>query len=302
MHDISKTYNGIKDIVRNFSHNLLNNDGNVKRSGPKPKFSDLEVISLALTAEVLAIDSELMLFKKLLALPPKKQINNLIDRSRFNVRKRDQCTVIESIRQRIVRPLIENEDTFIVDSTPLETCKFVRAPRTTICKENPDTAPAYGYCASMKRHYFGYKLHAVCSLDGVISTFDLSQANINDVKYLDDIQTQYFNCTIIGDKGYISESIQQELFSTNQVRLATPMRENQLNYKPFPFMLTLLRKRIETLFSQLCDQFMLRRNYAKTFRGLITRLLAKITALSLLQYLNKFVLNRPIGKVKHAFI
>lgn len=28
------------------------------------------------------------------------------------------------------------------------------------------------------------------------------------------------------------------------------------------------RKRIETLFSQLCDQFKVRNNYAKTFEGL----------------------------------
>jgi len=27
------------------------------------------------------------------------------------------------------------------------------------------------------------------------------------------------------------------------------------------------RKRIEALFSQLCDQFMIRRSYAKTFEG-----------------------------------
>ena len=30
------------------------------------------------------------------------------------------------------------------------------------------------------------------------------------------------------------------------------------------------RKRIETIFSQLCDQFMIRRNYAKTFDGFKT--------------------------------
>jgi hypothetical protein len=42
------------------------------------------------------------------------------------------------------------------------------------------------------------------------------------------------------------------------------------------------------LFSQLCDQFLIRRNYAKTFEGFKTRILAKITALTLIQYINKF--------------
>ena len=40
-------------------------------------------------------------------------------------------------------------------------------------------------------------------------------------------------------------------------------------------------KNKKTLFSQLCDQFLIRRNYAKTFDGFKTKILAKITALTL---------------------
>ena len=39
------------------------------------------------------------------------------------------------------------------------------------------------------------------------------------------------------------------------------------------------RKRIETDFSQLCDQFMIIRNYAKDTIGLFTRIIGKISAL-----------------------
>jgi hypothetical protein len=56
--------------------------------------------------------------------------------------------------------------------------------------------------------------------------------------------------------------------------------------------------RIETLFSQLCDQFMIRRNYAKTFEGFKTRILAKITTVTVIQYLNKFVFQRNINNLK----
>ncbi len=58
------------------------------------------------------------------------------------------------------------------------------------------------------------------------------------------------------------------------------------------------RKRLETLFSQLCDQFMIRRNYAKSFQGFKTRILAKITTLTLIQFINKFDCNRPIHNLK----
>lgn len=47
------------------------------------------------------------------------------------------------------------------------------------------------------------------------------------------------------------------------------------------------RKRIETLFSQLCDQFMIRRNYAKSFEGFKSRVLSKLTSLTLIQWINR---------------
>ncbi|MBN4081316.1 transposase, partial [Caldithrix abyssi] len=72
--------------------------------------------------------------------------------------------------------------------------------------------------------------------------------------------------------------------------------------KKQPAVFRKVRKRIETIFSQLCDQFMIRRNYAKTFQGLATRILSKITAFTLLQYFNKFITNRPLNHVKHALI
>ncbi len=44
---------------------------------------------------------------------------------------------------------------------------------------------------------------------------------------------------------------------------------------------------METVFSQLDDQFMLVRNYAKQQAGLFVRMLAKISAMTVLQYFNK---------------
>jgi len=57
------------------------------------------------------------------------------------------------------------------------------------------------------------------------------------------------------------------------------------------------RKRIETLFSQLCDQFMIRRNYAKSFSRFKTRILSKITTLTIIQFIN-MSLNRNINNLK----
>lgn len=59
----------------------------------KPKMSDLEVISLALTAEYLSIDSECQLFRKI-----PESIKSKIERSVFNRRRRKLFPYIEQIR------------------------------------------------------------------------------------------------------------------------------------------------------------------------------------------------------------
>jgi hypothetical protein len=51
---------------------------------------------------------------------------------------------------------------------------------------------------------------------------------------------------------------------------------SQKGYKPQAYIFRKSRKRIETLFSQLCNQFMIRQNYAKSFQGFKARILAKI--------------------------
>ena len=47
---------------------------------------------------------------------------------------------------------------------------------------------------------------------------------------------------------------------------------------------------------------MIRRNYAKSFEGIKTRILGKKTALTLIQYINKFIFDRPINNIKNQLI
>lgn len=103
---------------------------------------------------------------------------------------------------------------------------------------------------------------------------------------------------LLGDKGYLSSEIQIDLFQSANIKLETPKRTHQKDYKPQFYLFKKYRKRIETLFSQLCDQFMIRRNYAKTFEGFKTRILAKITALTIIQFINKEYFNRKINNLK----
>ena len=260
----------------------------------RPKLSDLELIALTILAEYKSIDSEHQLFRELKGF----RIESKIERSVYNRRKRKLFPFIEEIRMKMVEKFNEFEDYFVVDSMPLEVCKMARSSRSKICKEIDYARPNIGFCASQNLHYYGYKLHAVCSISGVFQSFDLSPASVHDIHYLKDIKMQLSDCVLLGDKGYLSQTVQLDLFNEVNIHLETPKRRNQKDYKPQFYQFKKHRKRIETLFSQLCDQFMIRRNYAKTFEGFKTRILAKITTLTTIQYLNKFVFNRNMNHLK----
>lgn len=287
MNNLEASYNKILKTIKNveekesYFHQIR-----------KPKMKDIELVSLVLTAEYLGIDSEYELFRR---LPVSLSI--LIERSVYNKRKRKLFFFTESIRSKMSKEIISDEEYHIVDSMPLEICKISRKNRLKICRESFETSPNEGYCASQQMRYFGYKLHAVCTIQGVFRSFDLSKASLHDIHYLNDIKNEFQDVTILGDKGYLSKQIQLDLFNYQNIKLEVPMRKNQKAYKPQPYLLRKSRKRIETLFSQLCDQFKIRNNYAKSFEGFKTRILAKITALTAIQLINKQN-NRNINNLK----
>ncbi len=292
MHNFKANYDKILEVL-----NKIGSKSSYRHQIRTPKLSDKELIAMSLTAEYLGIDSECQLFRLLPEI-----LSSKIERSVYNRRRRNLFAFQEELRLKLSQSFNEFEDYFIVDSMPLEVCKISRAPRSSICKLNIETAPDHGFCASQNMHYYGYKLHAVCSVSGVFESVDISKASVHDIHYLKDIKQQLKDCVLLADKGYLSADYQIDLFQSANINLQTPMRKNQKNYQKQPYIFRKSRKRIETLFSQLCDQFMIRRNYAKSFDGFKTRIMAKISALTVIQYINRFVFNRNINNLKVSII
>ncbi len=298
MHNIKTNFDKVIEVIKQVIGDEVIN-GNFPRRGTRPRFSDIEVIALSLTAECLSIDSENLLFSKLRA-EYSRDFKTLISRRQYNDRRKFLFSKQEEIRTRLTAQLNATTDIYAIDSMPLEICKLSRMQRNKMGRENSYSAPDKGYCASQKKYFYGYKLHSVCATTGVIQSLDLTKASVHDIHYLKDVKETFKNCIITGDKGYISKPIQIDLFESAAIKLEVPMRNNQKEKKPMIRILKKVRKRIETIFSQLCDQFMIQRNYAKSFAGFKTRILGKITGLTFLQYLNKFINHQPIGRVKHA--
>ena len=299
MRNLAAKFGKIFDICKKFSKNLVDERGNMPRRGVVPRFSDLEVIALSLTAEQFGVDSESYLFALLKEY--KSDFPNLISRRQYNDRRKFTANLCEQIRKNIAQAIDAGEDVFCVDSKPVPVCRIARAKRCRLGKYDFAKAPSFGYCAAQDCYYYGYKLHALCGLHGVIHSYDLSKASVHDIHYLQDIKYDYHRCTILGDKGYLSASVQLDLFETFEIRLEVPYRLNQKDWKPTFAPFAKARKRVETLFSQMVDQFMLCRNYAKQQVGLFARIISKISALTILQYIN-FINNKPIGQIKHALL
>lgn len=211
MHNLYAIFAKFLNICKQVSGNLVNELGNVPRRGVVPNFSDLEIVALNMRSEAIGIDSESLLFAKLKEY--KNEIPNIISRRQYNDRRKITSSLCNTIRERLAAIIDGGEDYFCIDSKPIEVCRFSRAKRCIMGKNNFKKAPSIGYCASQGMYYYGYKLHAVCGLSGVIHSFDLTKASVHDIHYLKNVKVDFSNCTVMGDRGYISTQVQLGTFS-----------------------------------------------------------------------------------------
>ncbi len=299
MHNLKSNFDKILKITKSFYKGSIDADHNYYFYPNKPKMSDCEIIALSLLGETIGI-GENYLFGKIKS----DHINdfpNLIHRSHFNRRRRRLGDLIARLNDRISSLLNEGENIYLVDSIPVPICKNARINRSKICKDDFETAPDRGYSAINKSYFYGYKLHLATSIRGVYSSMELTKASIHDIHFLNEGKHSGIgDCALIADKGYVSEPIQKDLFTTRPIKLFTPVNSNQHDKERIPFIFMKSRKRIEPLFSQLCDQLMLKRNYAKSTKGLSVRILCKITAVTMLQYIN-YQNQKPLNHLKYAF-
>ena len=288
MNNLVQSYKIIlKELTKTCSH--IESFSQVRQ----PKLSNLELSALNLAAEYLSYNSESHLFRMI----KNTELEGKISRTVYNRRRRKLAAYTESIRQCLSQKFAHLSNLFIVDSTPVKVCEYSRAKRSNICATDT-VKPEFGYCAAQKKHYFGYKLHLVCDDNAVVHSFDFTPANVHDVNYLKDVKYNLQDCELIGDRGYISADYQRDLFNYGQIKLSVPMRCNAKNPQQFSPVKRRKRKRIETLISQLDGQFAMNAHLAKTFDGLRTRIISKITALTMIQYLNLFVLNQSLNHIK----
>ncbi len=139
-------------------------------------------------------------------------------------------------------------------------------------------------------HYFGFKLVALTTLDGLPLVYDLVPANTDERVAAECEVCRVRNCDIFADKGFIGEAWQTEVRHAWRNRIWTTKRANQANQNApaFDALLARVRERIESTFHQLQKTGRhLEHLLAKTLHGLRTRLVAKLAALTLRYLLHR---------------
>jgi hypothetical protein len=250
--------------------------------------SDSEIITISIVGELLTIDSEKAWFgfckKNMKDLFPK-----FCDRTRFNRTRRNLHSIIEEIRKDLSTITGYSLEPYrVVDSIPIPVCKFGRAH---FHKTFRGFGATYDKCVSKKETYFGYKLHMLVTLDGFVTDFTLTPANIDDREGVWDLLDSFHRITLIGDKGYIGNDFAYSLKKEKSITLLPLKRNNSKAQLPKALRQLIFKKRrrIETTASQLTEQLNIERVKAKSLWGLMTRIKTKLLAYNLCYYINMLI-------------
>ena len=300
-----RTLLGVAGVVQKIMKTLYAThfpNAEARRPGRNPECPDSDILTLAWKPlEYISADSEHSGYQRL-----KVELQTLFpclpERSRFNRRRRNLSRASEVLRQALTA-YVPKTDVFIVDSFPMPICDFKRAkPSKSALKwaDASGTLATYGHCATKGLGtFFGFRGHLITTDTGVPIDFAIASGHIDDREVLGVLSQGGRYPIVLGDKGYVSHALQQELRDAENMCLLPTLRSNQKSEYPEAFrkLHGRIRRRIETTLNQLTQQFSVGRVRARTHWGVQTRMSNKFGACLLGVFLNQ-VLGRPLMKLK----
>jgi Transposase DDE domain len=252
------------------------------------RLSDSEVIALALFQQLRGVESERSflrdaqrffshLFPGVTGLHP----------SSFHRRVRKLRCFLEPLRRGIVPELVGVPETLIVDSTLLS----VLHPRQV-----KQSAGFYG--AAWVRwgtfSVYGVKLHLLCATNRVPLSYELTAANVAEVKLTEELLVEAglgeegLARKLFGDLAYRSEALEEALTESGILLVTERSRQGGK------------RQQVEIALASLKREFRIEETLATTLTGLATRIAAKIAAYTYGLFVNR-VLGRPQGRIKELW-
>ena len=267
------------------AYRLLNPKGDRYKS--IKRLSDSEVITLALFQQLRGVESERSflrdaerffshLFPGVVGLAP----------SSFHRRVRKLRRFLEPLRRAVLGDLVGDPETLLVDSTLLATLH----PRQVAQSAG---FPGAGWVRWGSFSVYGVKLHLLCATNGVPISYELTPANVAEVRLTEELLAEAnlrddLARRLLGDLAYRSEALGRALAECG-ISLVTERADQHGE-----------RQRIEIALSSLKRVFGLGRTLATTLVGLATRIAAKVAAYTYGFHVNR-LLGRPQGRIKELW-
>ena len=164
---------------------------------------------------------------------------------------------------------------YFIDSTILAVCHHKRTRSNRVFKGMAKKSK------STMGWFFGFKLHLLINDKGELLAFKLTPGNVDDRKPVDYL-TQGLAGKLIGDKGYISQQLFDQLYQRG-LQLITRIKKNMKN-KLMPLIdKILLRKQVvvETVIDQLKNIYQIEHSRHRSPINFMVNLVAGLAAYSL---------------------
>ncbi len=258
-----------------------------RKRGFAPSLTDSEVITMEIVGEWNGFEKDKDIWRYF-----RDHWSNLFplitSRSTFVRQAANLWGYKETLQQKIASILgAFSESIHLIDSFPIPLCCFSRANNCRLFKGEAD----YGYCAAKKETYYGFRGYLVISAKGIITGFALTSGNGSEREALWE-SIAGISGLLIGDKGYISQELQEQLSSYN-INLKTAKRSNmhENRSKNFIHLLNRCRRLIETVIGQLSERFNFEKVRARDLWHLTSRINRKLLAHTVCFWLNRHSLD-----------
>jgi hypothetical protein len=270
-------------------YGIIKQQYGLRRGGFAPALSDEEVITMEICGEYFKLECDKEMFAYF-SFHYRHFFPKLRDRSLF-VRQAANLQHVKSLIQKRLTAVSGemNDPVQVIDTIPLPVCVITRAGRDRCFPGEAD----FGYCAAKDMNYYGFKLGLRISRPGMITHHCLLPARPHDIQSLETL-LEGFEGIAPADKGFIDEFRQSILLKRHGILVVTPPRKNMKTALPEPLLkfCRRIRRRIETVGSQLTGRFKVDHIRVHDLRHFEHRLIRKILAHTICVFIN-LTLNLP---------
>jgi DDE family transposase len=248
----------------------------LRERGPDPALDDREVLTMEIVGEFLGLDTDRGIFRFFSRhyegwFPPLGRVH----RTTFA----RQAANLWALKRRLWRRLLEErvehaEGLWLVDSFAVPVCSFAKAPR----HRSFAGIASRGYDAMARSVFHGFDAHIRVAWPGVIVEATLAPAHVHDrwVAEYDLLPGVEEGSLVMGDTNYHSPVLKEDL-ARYGVDLLAPNRTSKKRLRhPWPAWLTTVRRRIETVISQLVERYRAKRVRARDLWHLSSRFFRKV--------------------------